>query len=239
VLDSYHVPFSHASTVNKQGVQFARREGDKAGAKVVEAEQNKAHPGKADQDKTSQSWKGRRSYIVGNGHGWTSNTALDEGKRSSPTFDEYKRVLAGKVGPERAAHILTPRLHNTLIYPNVSIMGLNIHVRVIKPVAVDRTEITVYPVRLLGAPDAMNFANIRLLNVTHAAASFVQTDDIEAFVRVQKGLQSRATDWVDISRGLGAEEPDRELNATRGSAMHEMVVRAQYKAWLGYMQEAA
>src|SRR4249920_1347975 len=131
VLDSYHVPFGHASTVNKDGVQFARREGDKAGAKVVEA----------DQAKTAQSWKGRRSYIVGNGHGWTSNTALDDGKRSSPAFDAYKRALVAKVGAARAEHILTPRLHNTLIYPNVSIMGLNIHVRVIKPLAVARTEI--------------------------------------------------------------------------------------------------
>ena len=229
VLDSYHVPFGHASTVNKDGVQFARREGDKAGAKVVEADKNR----------TAQSWKGRRSYIVGNGHGWTSNTALDEGGRSSPAFDEYRRALAEKLGAERAGEVLTPRLHNTLIYPNMSIMGLNIHVRVIKPVAVDRTEITVYPVRLVGAPQAMNFANLRLLNVTHSAASFVQTDDVEAFTRVQKGLQSRASDWVDISRGLGAEEPDRELNATRASAMHEMVVRAQYKAWVGYMREAA
>ena len=229
VLDSYHVPFGHASTVNKDGVQFARREGDKAGAKVVEA----------DQAKTAQSWKGRRSYIVGNGHGWTSNTALDDGKRSSPAFDDYKRVLVEKVGAARAQHILTPRLHNTLIYPNVSIMGLNIHVRVIKPLAVDRTEINVYPVRLVGAPDAMNFGNLRLLNVTHSAASFVQTDDIEAFVRAQKGLRCLAPEWVDISRGLGAEEPDHELNATRGSAMHEMVVRAQYKAWVGYMRERA
>jgi hypothetical protein len=47
------------------------------------------------------------------------------------------------------------------------------------------------------------------------------------------------TDWVDISRGLGEEEPDRALNATRALATHEMVVRAQYKAWLGYMREAA
>ena len=92
VLDSYHVPFGHASTVNKEGVQFARREGDKSGAKVVEA----------DQQKTSQSWKGRRSYIVGNGHGWTSNTALDDGKRSSPAFDAYREVLIAKVGAERA-----------------------------------------------------------------------------------------------------------------------------------------
>jgi hypothetical protein len=164
---------------------------------------------------------------------------LDDGKRSSPAFDEYKRVLADKVGADRATEILTPRLHNSLIYPNMSIMGLNIHVRVIKPLAVDRTEVNIFPIRLVGAPAAMNFGNIRLLNVTHSAASFVQTDDLESFVRAQKGLQSHLTDWVDISRGLGAEEPDRSLNATRGLATHEMVVRAQYKAWLGYMSEAA
>jgi len=228
VLDSYHVPFGHASTVNKQGVQFARREGDQKGAKVVED----------DQSRTASTWKDRRSYIAGNGHGWTSNTSLDEGKRSSPAFDEYKRVLIEKVGAERAEQILTPRLLNSLIYPNMSIMGLNIHVRVIKPIAVDRTEVNIYPVRLVGAPAAMNFGNIRLLNVTHSAASFVQTDDLEAFARAQKGLRSLGTDWVDISRGLGEEEPDRELNATRELATHEMVVRAQYKAWAGYMREA-
>ena len=148
-------------------------------------------------------------------------------------------MLAEKAGAERAQQILTPRLHNSLIYPNMSIMGLNIHVRVIKPVAADRTEVTIYPIHLLGAPPAMNFGNVRLLNVTHSASSFVQTDDLESFARAQKGLRSCATDWVDISRGLGEEEPDRELNATRALATHEMVVRAQYKAWLGYMREAA
>ena len=102
----------------------------------------------------------------------------------------------------------------------MSIMGLNIHVRVIKPLAVDRTEVTIYPIRLVGAPAAMNAANLRLLNVTHSAASFVQTDDLESFVRAQKGLRSRLIDWVDISRGLGDEEPDRERNATRALATH-------------------
>ncbi len=92
VLDSYHVPFGHASTVNKQGVQFARREGDQKGAAVIETEKKQ----------TAASWKDRKSYIAGNGHGWTSNTSLDDGKRSSAAFDEYKRVLAEKVGAERA-----------------------------------------------------------------------------------------------------------------------------------------
>ena len=56
---------------------------------------------------------------------------------------------------------------------------------------------------------------------------------------MQRGLNATVDPWVDISRGLGAEEPDRDRNATRQLATHEMVVRAQYKAWLGYMHEAA
>jgi len=227
VLDSYHVPFSHASTVNRKGEQFARREGDATGAKVVEG------------NKTSGDWTRRKSYTVGRGHGWTSNTALDDGKRASAVFSEYKQVLAERVGAERAEQILTPRLHNTLVYPNASIMGLNIHVRVIKPLAVDLTEVNIYPVRLVGAPDEMNFRNIRLLNVTHAAASFVQSDDLESFTRAQAGLSSLMNDWVDISRGLGVEEPDEACGGMRALATHEMAVRAQYAAWRGYMCEAS
>ena len=146
--------------------------------------------------------------------------------------------MAAKVGAARAEQILTPRLHNTLIYPNVSIMGLNVHVRVIKPIAADLTEVNIYPIRLIGAPEAMNAANIRLLNVTHAAASFVQSDDLESFTRTRSGLGSDLTDWVDISRGLGAEESDVEEKVLRGYATHEMVVRGQYKAWREYMCEA-
>jgi len=226
VLDSYHVPFGHASTVNKEGVQFSRREGDERGAKVI------------DKDKASADWKIRRSYDMGHGHGWTSNTKLDDGKRSSPVYDSYVKALAAKVGEARANEILKPKFHNSLIYPNVSIMGLNIHARVIKPIAVDLTEVNVYPIRLVGAPEAMNAANIRLLNVTHAAASFVQTDDVESFSRVQVGLQSKLTEWVDISRGMGQEDHDQEVNAPRAKATDELVVRGQYRAWLDYMREA-
>jgi len=224
VLDSYHVPFSHASTVNKKGEQFSRREGDKGGAQVVD-----------EKKKTSDAWKGRRSYVVEFGHGWTSNTELKDKERSSPAWNAYKDALAAKVGAERMEEILTPEFHNTLLYPNISIMGLNIHVRVIKPIAVDLTEVNVYPIRLKGAPDEMNFGNIRLLNVTHSAASFVQTDDLEAFRRTQEGLRSTQSDWVDISRGMGEEQTDSHYNATSESAMHEMAIRAQYAAWLNYM----
>ena len=74
----------------------------------------------------------------------------------------------------------------------------------------------------------------------HPLGVVVRADRRSGVLRARaKGLRSLGTDWVDISRGLGDEEPDRELNATRALATHEMVVRAQYKAWTGYMREAA
>lgn len=227
VMDSYHVPFSHASTVKKDGTQFSRREGDAKGAKVL------------DKKKTSSDWKVRRSYDMGHGHGWTGATVMEEDKRKSPTYDAYVKSLQDKVGKKRTAEILKPKYHNSAIYPNISIMGLNIHVRVIRPIAVDLTEISIYPIRLIGAPDEMNAATIRLLNVTHSAASFVQTDDVEAFGRVQKGLGGRLNEWVDISRGMGHETVDPDVNAPGSPSTDELMVRAQYRAWLDYMREAA
>jgi benzoate/toluate 1,2-dioxygenase alpha subunit len=47
VLDSYHVPFGHASTANKDGVQFARREGDQKGAAIIETKK----------EQTASTWK--------------------------------------------------------------------------------------------------------------------------------------------------------------------------------------
>ncbi len=229
VVDSYHVPFSHASTVNRQGVQFSRREGDREGAKVIEG------------SRTATQWKQRRGYAVGYGHGWTSNTELNEDARSSPAWNEYRQALAAAVGEARAEQILAPRMHNSMLYPNASFMGLNMHIRVIKPLAVDLTEVNVYPIRLVGAPDAINVRNTRLLNVTHAAASFVQSDDVEAFGRAQAGLASRASEWIDISRGLGREETlapapgSGEPPVLAGPSTDEAIVRGQFKAWLSYM----
>jgi benzoate/toluate 1,2-dioxygenase subunit alpha len=232
VVDSYHVPFSHASTVNRQGVQFSRREGDQEGAKVIDGQ------------RTAQQWKQRRGYAVGHGHGWTSNTELNESGRSSAAWNEYTRALAASVGAQRAEEILAPRMHNSMLYPNASFMGLNMHIRVIKPLAVDLTEVNVYPIRLVGAPDAINTRNTRLLNVTHAAASFVQSDDVEAFGRAQAGLASMGTEWVDISRGLGREEtiaPPAGSNRPpilAGPSTDETIVRGQFKAWLSWLCSA-
>ena len=228
VLDSYHVPFSHASTVN-------RRASSSPAAKATARA-----PPWSNREEADAASDGRSARATSPATG-TAGPATPRSTTAAlePGLRRYKRVLADKVGAERAREILTPRLHNSLVYPNVSIMGLNIHVRVIKPIAVDRTEVTIYPIRLVGAPAAMNFRNIRLLNVTHSAASFVQTDDLESFMRAQKGLRSHVPTGSTSRAGLATRSRTASSTPRAALATHEMVVRAQYTAWLGYMREAA
>ena len=71
---------------------------------------------------------------------------------------------------------------------------------------------------------------------TAAGGSIARVDRLGL---LKVGPRSAGAEPGPVCYGLGGEEPDRALNATRGLATHEMVVRAQYKAWLGYMREAA
>jgi phenylpropionate dioxygenase-like ring-hydroxylating dioxygenase large terminal subunit len=228
-LDSYHVPFAHESTVDRSGKQFSRREGDAEGAQVTSGEE----------EEVTHSWKERGAWAFDHGHGFTGNTALDEKTRSSPVFDEYKAALAARLGEQQAEEVLTPFFHNALVYPNMSFMGLNMHIRVIKPIAVDRTEVNVYPVLLKGAPHSMNQSTIKLLNVTHAAASFVQTDDLEAFARCQRGVGGKGGEWVYFNRGLGEDTEAQNWGGREGKSTQELVLRNQYNGWLEYMGGAA
>jgi hypothetical protein len=106
------------------------------------------------------------------------------------------------------------------------------HVRTLRPIAPDRTEIRVYPIRLRGAPEEINRQLVRYLNITHAAGSLIQSDDVEMFRRVQAGLASEGHDWVWFNRHM-EDDP-----ANRGGGTSEVVMRNQYRAWLRYMGAA-
>ena len=120
----------------------------------------------------------------------------------------------------------------------MSLQALNPHVRVVKPVAVDLTEIWVYPVRFCGAPEEMNRDIIMQLNRTHAAASLIQTDDLENFTRVQNGVGAANFDWVLFSRGVETDVPDNQEGLLNKGTV-ELPQRAQYAAWARYMADPA
>ncbi len=227
VVDMYHVPFSHESTLGPGGRQFGRGRGQNAGSAI------------SDKGSAAARWEQRTAWGArDNGHGYAGHQPIAEELPDDPVFREYFAALEQRHGKERALEVLRPRRHNTAFFPNMTLQALNQHVRVIIPVAVDRTEIHVYPVQLKGAPREMNRGFVRHLNLTHSAASLIQTDDLECFRRCQEGLAAQSSDWVWFARGVETDREDERGDYVNNGTV-ELQQRAQYAAWLRWMGSAA
>ena len=223
--DIYHVPHSHESTTSRDGRQFRRAGGE--GSRMTRA------------DGTPISfWDQTGLWAFDGGHSYCGRMP-DTKPISREDQPEYVEALNAKLGPERAKEVLHVTWHNAIIYPNLCLQSMAQHIRVIRPIAIDRTEVLVYPMKLKGAPEDMNRNVIRYLNVTHAAASLIQTDDLEAFGRIQRGLVTEGADWVVFGRGFGEEQPLDGEPGYKSEGTHEMALRNQYKEWLSYMGEGA
>ena len=107
--------------------------------------------------------------------------------------------------------------------------------RVVHPVAVDRTEVHTFCFRLAGAPETMFHDTIRFANVVNGAGSPVLTDDLEIYGRISTGLRSEGLEWLEIGRGYASDEPD-EHGGRRGlNSTSEVYIRSMYDAWLAMM----
>ncbi|HEY4317760.1 MAG TPA: aromatic ring-hydroxylating dioxygenase subunit alpha [Herbaspirillum sp.] len=221
--DLYHPPYSHESTTNKaDGRQFARRGGDQQGPRIMDSEGQKSF------------WDNIRIRAFDRGHSYCGPLNLDN---AAPNDDDvsqrYRAALLQRHSESRVAEILVERFHNAIFYPNLNVQLLSNHIRVIRPISVDKTEVRVYPVRLKGAPDEMYEAVIRYLNVTHSPASMIQTDDLEMFRRIQVGLRSTGAEWVVLGRGFGEDVAEQDGMSSVGTS--ELPMRNQYRAWAEYM----
>lgn len=150
---------------------------------------------------------------------------------------EYTHAMEAAYGEERTREILSINRHNTVVYPSFTLKGAIQTVRVVKPVAVDRTLIESWTFRLKGAPEAMLQRSILYCNLINSSGNLVGPDDYEAYHRQQNGLCSDAAEWVSMHRYLGKEDKDPEGGlAANGSS--DMVFRSQFKAWKAYMTGA-
>ncbi len=228
--DVYHPPATHESTSTQSGRQFVRREGDERGFALASDEEG---------EMPSAFWDRVPVGAFEHGHTWCGALAVDPGKRAGATYEAYVKALTDKQGVERAGRMLNLDWHVAVVYPNLLLQSLARYVRVVRPISVDCTEVYIYPMRLKGAPLEWNRSIIKYINVTHSAASFIQTDDVEAFVRCQTGMQVREPAWVIFARGLGREVPDSNPAHSGGvrtdTGVSELPMRNQYRAWLKYM----
>jgi hypothetical protein len=110
-------------------------------------------------------------------------------------------------------------------------------IRVIRPLAHDRTNVEIRPTTLGGVPDRVNSLRLRAHELFFGPAGFGSPDDLEAFNRTQAGLEARHVEWLDFSRGRSRErnEPGRVV----GEVTDETHQRGIYREWRRLMNASA
>lgn len=169
-------------------------------------------------------------YMNGFYHGGVIASA-----RSDPVFERYRAALVACHGEKKMRDILAVDRFNNLIWPNLSVNSRFQTLRIVQPVAVDRTVVTSCCFRLKGAPAEMFELSLRFLNTASSPASLVASDDLEIFERCQRGLQDAASDWIDLGRGMHHDRVAAD-GSIESPGTSELPIRTQLRAWQAYMQ---
>jgi phenylpropionate dioxygenase-like ring-hydroxylating dioxygenase large terminal subunit len=182
-----------------------------------------------------------RMWDYGNGH---CRLDHDELRKGAHIDELVSRLRAMEGGADYVAELrsrLGDRFNTTLsrshdphlgIWPNMQLLGY--HIRLIRPLGPDRTEILAFPTYLEGAPDAVNAARVDRHQLLFGPAGFVQPDDSELFERNQVGLRAAVNPWIFIGRGLEREHVYAD-GAISSHVTDETTQRGQMKMWLRQM----
>lgn len=149
---------------------------------------------------------------------------------------DYRRAIEERNGPERAAEILNAGGTHTLVFPNMALLGVQI--RVVYPIAPDKTEVVLYPTTLKGGSAKLNATRLRAHEDFYGPAGFGQPDDGELFARVQQGVQADLDPWLLFTRGLHREHRDADGTLV-GQMTDEVPQRGIWSHWKKVMSQDA
>ena len=221
ISDAAHPPFIHASS-NEAGSK-GRLEDFRMRAEDVMSGNNQA-AGLLGQSKLKAFQHGH-SYLA----------AIPIRIKVNPEAEtEYKTAMVKNYGAARTEAILNDSRHFNIIYPQIMLQSVFRTMKVLRPVAVDRTEVSVYVFRLKGAPQEYDQVAAQFANATNSSASIILQDDLTTLANVQEGLETAAGDWVLFANGLGDDSAD-ERGARTGEGFSELPMRSQFAAWREYM----
>ena len=114
---------------------------------------------------------------------------------------ERREQLAAQFGQVRADWMVQ-RSRNLCLYPNVYLMdSFGSQIRTYRPIAVDRTEVTIYCIAPKGEAADARARRIRQYEDFFNASGMATPDDLEEFRACQMAMMGRAAHWNDLSRG--------------------------------------
>lgn len=135
---------------------------------------------------------------------------------------ERKEELKAEFG-ENIGEFMVGASRNLCLYPNVYIMDqFSSQIRHIRPISVDKTEVTIYCIAPKGESATARAARIRQYEDFFNATGMATPDDLEEFRSCQKTYQAVAFPWNDMTRGVGHQltGPDE---VAKGLGMNEVL----------------
>ncbi len=169
--------------------------------------------------------------VFDNGHSFSGvNFSIHSRYSAIPAYDDAMKAAYGE---ERAAQILGLTRHNTVYFPNLTIKGAIQSIRVVKPLAADRTLIESWSFRLKGAPAELLARTCMYNRLINSPFSVVGHDDLQAYRGMQAGLHASGNEWVSLHRNFDPAELGRKELTSIGTS--EVSMRNQFRAWAKYL----
>ena len=113
----------------------------------------------------------------------------------------HKDQLEQRLGAERA-HFIVSQSRNLALYPNVFLMDqFSTQIRVVRPLSVDRTEVTIYCFAPKGESAELRARRIRQYEDFFNISGMGTPDDLEEFRTCQSAYAGAGELWNDLSRG--------------------------------------
>ncbi len=191
-LDLYHFTSTHPSYID---ILRDRREYRK--------KQNLAGAGSIYEDMAAQQQSQRGSFSFPYGHVayWGENPNINE----RPLADAISEVRQ-RVGELTADWML--KVRNLVIYPNLQIVeNASLQLRVLQPLAVDKTEVTAYCLGPRGESPAARERRIRQYEDFYNPTGFATPDDVAVYEACQRGHQASSLEWQQgYLRGMTARK---------------------------------
>jgi phenylpropionate dioxygenase-like ring-hydroxylating dioxygenase large terminal subunit len=234
LCDAAHPIFTHSSSIEAALAQPEDAHSDGSGEIAIRQMRQNGAP--------YSFWESKVGiWTYPNGHSYLGDYH-DDAKLvvafNDPVFRDYIAALEARKGKGEAQRVLEVRRWNSNIYPNLSFMSQFQQLRVVHPVAVDRTVVHTYSFRLKGAPEQMFRNTISFANTVNGTGSLVLTDDLEIYNRIGMGLDSEGAEWIEVGRGFDSDVPDAHGGRRGNNSTSEVYIRNMLDAWVGYMSKA-
>lgn len=164
-----------------------------------------------------------------------------------PLFERRDELVA-EHGAARADWMIG-NSRNLCLYPNVYLMDqFSSQIRTYRPLAVDKTEVTIYCIAPKGESAEARTHRIRQYEDFFNASGMATPDDLEEFRACQLGYLGRAAHWNDLCRGAahwiqgadeGAEAIGLKPQLSGARTEDEGLFVVQHRHWLDTMRRAA